>query len=298
MLSCFEGRVVAITGAGSGIGRALALELARRGAHVALADVDEEGMELVAKEVARMATERSPGVPVASGEEAQKGAPVVSVRKVDVSDREQVRNWAAFVVAEHGRVNMIVNNAGVALGARVAQMSYEDLEWLMGINFWGVVHGTKEFLPYLEASGEGHIVNLSSVFGLVGIPTQSAYVASKFAVRGFSESLQIELSSARSCVSCSCVHPGGVKTAIARNARVDPALAGLVGGEETAKASFEKIFITSPEKAARKILEGVLRNRKRILVGPDAPLFLFLSWLPVGTYQRIVARASARLVRS
>lgn len=290
--------MVAITGAGSGIGRALALELARRGAHVALADVDEEGMELVAKEVARLATERSPGVPVASGEEAQKGAPVVSVRKVDVSDREQVRNWAAFVVAEHGRVNMIVNNAGVALGARVAQMSYEDLEWLMGINFWGVVHGTKEFLPYLEASGEGHIVNLSSVFGLVGIPTQSAYVASKFAVRGFSESLQIELSSARSCVSCSCVHPGGVKTAIARNARVDPALAGLVGGEETAKASFEKIFITSPEKAARKILEGVLRNRKRILVGPDAPLFLFLSWLPVGTYQRIVARASARLVRS
>lgn len=290
--------MVAITGAGSGIGRALALELAKRGAHVALADVDEEGMELVAKEVARLATERSPGVPVASGEEAQKGAPVVSVRKVDVSDREQVRNWAAFVVAEHGRVNMIVNNAGVALGARVAQMSYEDLEWLMGINFWGVVHGTKEFLPYLEASGEGHIVNLSSVFGLVGIPTQSAYVASKFAVRGFSESLQIELSSARSCVSCSCVHPGGVKTAIARNARVDPALAGLVGGEETAKASFEKIFITSPEKAARKILEGVLRNRKRILVGPDAPLFLFLSWLPVGTYQRIVARASARLVRS
>jgi NAD(P)-dependent dehydrogenase (short-subunit alcohol dehydrogenase family) len=298
MLSSFEGKVVAITGAGSGIGRALALELAKRGAHLALSDVDEEGLALVAKEIGQLAAGVSSGVLVASGDEAAKGAPVVSTRKVDVSDREQVRNWAAFVVAEHGRVNMIVNNAGVALGAHVAQMSYQDLEWLMGINFWGVVHGTKEFLPYLEASGEGHIVNLSSVFGLVGIPTQSAYVASKFAVRGFSESLQIELASAKSCVSCSCVHPGGVKTAIARNARVDPGLASLAGGEEAAKASFEKIFITSPEKAARKILQGVAHNRQRILVGPDAPLFLFLSLLPVGAYQRIVARASARLARS
>lgn len=273
--------MAAVTGAGSGIGRAISVELARRGAEVALSDVDESGMQQTAEMVREAA-----------------GSAKVSQHKVDVADREQVRQWAKAVVAEHGRVNMIINNAGVALGAMIRTMSYEDLAWLMGINFWGVVHGTKEFLGYLEDSGEGHVVNLSSVFGFVGIPSQGAYNAAKFAVRGFTEALQIELEMAGSCVSASCVHPGGVKTSIARNARIEPDLAASAGGEDAAKANFEKIFITSPEKAARQILDGVARNRRRILVGPDAPLMFLLGCLPASVYERLVAKAASRNFRA
>ncbi|MCL4422944.1 MAG: SDR family NAD(P)-dependent oxidoreductase, partial [Actinobacteria bacterium] len=289
MLKSFEGKVVAITGAASGIGRALSLELARRGAVVALADIDEEGLAHTTEAVRRVALAREQTVAYGvstcwgtkrtaeGGTECKRRRPFSSAARVDVADRYQVHEWAEQVVAEHGRVNMIVNNAGVALGAQVTTMSYEDLAWIMGINFWGVVHGTKEFLPHLEASGEGHIVNLSSVFGLIGIPTQSAYSAAKFAVRGFTESLRIELDIAGSKVSCSCVYPGGIKTAIARNARVEPATAAMAGGEDGAKAWMEKMFITSPEAAARAILAGVERNRRRILVGYDARVFLLLS---------------------
>nr|WP_287374891.1 SDR family oxidoreductase [Candidatus Microthrix sp.] len=160
----FEGRVAAITGAGSGIGRALAENLGAQGAHLALSDVNESGL---ADTVARC---------------EGKGVRVTSQR-VDVADRPAVEAWADSVVEDHDKVNLIVNNAGVALGATVESMSYEDFEWLMSINFWGVVYGTKAFLPHLKASGEGHVVNVSSVFGLVSIPTQSAYNAAKFAVR-------------------------------------------------------------------------------------------------------------------
>ena len=154
----------------------------------------------------------------------------VTSQVVDVADRAAVFAWADQVVADHGKVNLIFNNAGVALGATIEAMSYEDFEWLMDINFWGVVHGTKAFLPHLITSGEGHIVNLSSVFGLLGIPSQSAYNAAKFGVRGFTDALRIELDVAKNGVSCTTVHPGGIKTNIARNARMDDSVAGFTGG--------------------------------------------------------------------
>src|SRR3954464_7706880 len=236
-METFSGRVAAITGAGSGIGRALAHELARRGAHLALSDVDEVGL-----------------AETVSGCEGF-GVKVTSQR-VDVADRGAVYACADQVVADHGKVNLIFNNAGVALGATIEAMSYEDFEWLMSINFWGVVHGTKAFLPHLKAAGEGHLVNLSSVFGLISIPSQSAYNAAKFGVRGFTDALRMELEIEKCGVSATTVHPGGVKTNIARNARMDPSVA-LTAGDPDAADEFEKIAHTSPEKAARQILTGV-----------------------------------------
>ena len=268
-----RGRVAAITGAGSGIGRALSIELARRGAHVALSDVDEEGL------AATVSACEGHGVKVTS-------------HRVDVADRAAVEAWADQVVAEHGRVNMIVNNAGVALGATVEAMSYEDLEWLMGINFWGVVHGTKAFLPHLKAAGEGHVVNISSVFGLVSIPTQSAYNAAKFAVRGFTDSLRIELEAERCGVSATTVHPGGIRTNIARNARIDASTSAVAGDPESARADFDKVARTTPEAAAQQILAAVQRNRRRALIGPDAVVFDLLSRLPAGLYQRVLVVGS------
>jgi len=262
----FDGRVAAITGAGSGIGRALALELARRHAHLALSDVDESGL--------------------AATQDACRGLGVtVSAQRVDVAERDAVHAWAERVVADHGKVNLIVNNAGVGLGATVEGMSYGDFEWLMGINFWGVVHGTKAFLPHLKASGEGHVVNVSSVFGLISIPTQSAYNAAKFAVRGFTDALRMELELEGACVSCTTIHPGGIKTNIARRARIDPSVE-TIGRSATDAEEFDRIARTTPEEAARQILRAVLRNRRRALVGPDAKLIDFASRLPAALVQR------------
>jgi NAD(P)-dependent dehydrogenase (short-subunit alcohol dehydrogenase family) len=273
----FEGRVAAITGAASGIGRALAVELAGRGAHVALADVDDDGLlDTVAR--------------------CEGHGVKVTAQHVDVADRTAVFDWADRVVADHGRANLIVNNAGVALSATVASMSDDDLRWLMGINFWGVVHGTQAFLPHLEAAGEGHVVNVSSVFGLVSIPTQSAYNASKFAVRGFTDALRIELDIQRSPVSATTVHPGGIRTNIARNARVDAS--GTLGRPDTAadRERFDRVARTTPEAAARRILDGVTRNRRRVLIGGDAVAFDLLSRLPAAATQRPLV-ALGRLAR-
>ena len=271
----FDGRVAAITGAGSGIGRALASELAGRGAHLALSDVDEVGL---AETVARC---EGTGVKVTS-------------QLVDVADRDAVFAWADQVVADHGKVNLVVNNAGVALGATVEGMSYEDLEWLMGINFWGVVHGTKAFLPHLKASGEGHVVNLSSVFGLISVPSQSAYNAAKFAVRGFTDSLRMELEIEGSCVSATTVHPGGVRTNIARRARIDPSVEALGGAADDTGEEFDKIARTTPEAAARQILAAVQKDRRRALIGHDATLIDLISRLPAGLYQRVVVFGAKR----
>ena len=257
----FNGRVAAITGAGSGIGRALANALARRGAHVALSDIDDTGL---AETVAQC---EGFGVKITS-------------EHLDVADRDAVYAWADRVVADHGGVNLIINNAGVALGATVESMSYEDFEWLMNINFWGVVYGTKAFLPYLKLAGEGHIVNLSSVFGLISVPSQSAYNAAKFAVRGFTDTLRMELEIEGANVSVTTVHPGGIKTNIARNARMDPSIRDLAGDPEKAAAEFERAFITSPEKAAEQILAAVRRDRRRALIGPDAKAIDLVSRLP------------------
>ena len=185
----------------------------------------------------------------------------------------------------------------MALGATVESMSYEDFEWLMNINFWGVVYGTKAFLPYLRASGEGHMVNVSSVFGLISVPAQSAYNAAKFAVRGFTDSLRMELEIEGANVSVTTVHPGGIKTNIARNARMDPSVTELAGDPEQARSDFERAFITSPEKAARQILTAVRRDRRRALIGPDAKAIDLVSRLPAALYQKVLTRAAAALRR-
>lgn len=264
----FENKVAAITGAGSGIGRALAIDLASRGCHLALSDVDEAGL--------------AETVTLSEGH----GAKVTS-KSLDVSNKDGVYEWADIVVEEHGKVNLIFNNAGVALGATVDSMSLEDFEWLMDINFWGVVYGTKAFLPHLVESGEGHIINISSVFGLMSIPTQSAYNAAKFGVRGFTDSLRIELDASDTNVSSTTIHPGGIKTNIAARSRLSPEMAEMNAGVDIG-AEFEKIAQTTPQKAAKQILKAVERNRRRALIGPDAVMFDIVSRLPIGAYQRVL----------
>jgi NAD(P)-dependent dehydrogenase (short-subunit alcohol dehydrogenase family) len=273
----FADRVAVITGAGSGIGRALAIELAGRGARLALSDIDEAAVADT----------------VASCEKL--GAQAKGYR-LDVADRAAVTAHADEVAAQFGTVNLVVNNAGVAVMATVEEMSYDDLDWIVGINFWGVVHGTKAFLPHLIASGDGHLVNVSSVFGFVGVPTQSAYNATKFAVRGFTEALRQEMLIERRPVQVSCVHPGGIKTNIARDARD-------TGGSDPARrsADFHRIARTSPEQAARTIMRGVEHNRPRILIGPDAYVFDAVPRLLGPSYQRLAAvglRAARRFGRS
>ena len=272
-MKSFVNKVAAITGAGSGIGRALALELGRRDCHLALSDINEVSLQETVDQM------RDLGVRVTH-------------QRVDVAVREEVYAWADKVVADHGRVNMIFNNAGVALGSTVEKMSYGDFEWLMDVNFWGVVYGTKAFLPHLKASRDGHIINISSVFGLAGIPSQSAYNAAKFAVRGFTESLRQELDMLSYGVSASCVHPGGIKTSIARSSRMDDSLQdlGLAEPGEDARQKFEKSFITTADKAAQEIIQGVQRNQRRILVGPDARVYDWMVRLLPTAYQRVAVR--------
>ncbi len=269
----FTGRVVAITGAASGIGRALAVDFARQGAHVALSDVDTDGL---AETVDRC---EGRGVKV-------------SAQRLDVADRDAVFAWADQVVADHGAANVIVNNAGVALGATVESMSIEDLTWLVDIDFWGVVHGTQAFLPHLKAAGEGHVVNVSSVFGLISIPTQSAYNAAKFAVRGFTDALRMELEIERCGVSATTIHPGGIKTNIARSARIDDSVNRVAPGPGNPVEGFEKMLRTTPEKAARQIIEAVRKNKRRALIGPDAKVFDAMARLPAGVYQSIIVRGA------
>ena len=255
----FHGKVAAITGAGSGIGQGLALELAGRGCHLALSDVDDAGLAETVAMVEQSADARG-GVKVASA-------------RVDVTDRDAVEAWAASVVEEFGQVNLIFNNAGVALSANVSAMSYESFHWLMDINFWGVVHGTLAFLPHLKASGDGHVINISSVFGLLGIPSQSAYNSAKFAVRGFTDALRTELDIERSGVSATTIHPGGIRTNIARNGRFEFAEHEEAVDAEQAAVDFERLARTTPQKAARLILGAVEKNKRRALIGPDAHLF-------------------------
>jgi NAD(P)-dependent dehydrogenase (short-subunit alcohol dehydrogenase family) len=274
-MKTFGGRVAAVTGAGSGIGRALARELAARGAHLALSDINEAGLA----ETVMLC-------------EAAAAAAKITSQRVDVADRDAVYAWADQVVADHGRVNLIFNNAGVALAATIEAMSYEDFEWLMSINFWGVVYGTKAFLPHLKAAGEGHVINMSSVFGLISVPGQAAYNAAKFAVRGFTDALRMELEMNPCGVSCTTVHPGGVKTNIARNARVDPSMA--LGRPDAAADEFDKMARTTPENAARQILLGVTRDRRRVLVGPDAAVIDLVSRLPAAASQRLIEKRASR----
>ena len=277
-MKSYRDKVAAITGAASGMGRTLALGLARRGCHLALSDVDESGLG----ETARLAS--------------TNGVRVTTAR-VDVARRDQLFAWASAVVADHGRCNLIFNNAGVSLATTARDAAPVDFEWIMGINFWGVVHGTQAFLPHLEASGEGHVINTSSVFGLVAMPGQSTYNATKFAVRGYTEALRQELELSGVPVSATCVHPGGIKTNIARSSRIDDSLKRLgVDDPSQARADFEVLFRTSAEEAAEVILRGVSRNARRVLVGGDAhALDLLQRLMPTG-YQWLVTRVSRHLL--
>lgn len=271
----FKNKVAAITGAGSGMGRSLAVLLASRGCHVALSDINEAGLAETVKLL------NGTGVKVTS-------------QKLDVSNKDDVFAWADQVARDHGKVNLIFNNAGVALGSAIDGGSYEDLEWIMNINFWGVVHGTKAFLPYLKDAGEGHIINTSSVFGLMGVPSQSAYNASKFAVRGFTEALRQELEMQKVNVSATSVHPGGIKTNIARAARMDNSVNKL-GLSTNSTEKFEKLFSTTADDAAAVIIKGVEKNARRVLIGKDAVAIDLMVRLFPSAYQKLVAMSSKRM---
>lgn len=269
----FDGRVAVITGAASGIGRALAVELATRGSHLALCDVNEVALA----ETAHLA-------------EAHGGK--VTRKVVDVARRDEVHTFAEVVRAEHGRVDAIVNNAGVTVIDTVAQATYEDLEWIFGINLWGVIHGTKAFLPYLLERGEGWVVNVSSVFGFIAIPNQSAYNATKFAVRGFTEALRQELRGTG--VTATCVHPGGIRTDIVRGSRFRRTHDGKVNDKESQIEQFERLARTSAAQAARVIADGMARRSPRILIGHDAHLIEALQRLLPVSYPRVVDAAMRR----
>ncbi len=265
-MKTFAGKIAAITGAASGLGEALAMQLAEAGCHLALSDVQSDPLSAVA-------------------EKASKHGVTCTTHEVDVASREAVEQYARDVQASHGGAHMIFNNAGVALADHVESLSYEDFEWVMNINFWGVVHGTKSFLPLLRQADDAHIINISSLFGLGAVPSQAAYNASKFAVRGFTEALKMEL--ADSPINVSSVHPGGIKTNIVRNGRISESSVSMT--KESLSERFDtKLAITTPEKAARTVLQGVLKNRRRILVGTDARIVDKIIRLFPGSYERIL----------
>lgn len=261
-------KTAAVTGAASGIGRATALNLALRGCNLAIADMNEEGLS----ETAGM---------------AEKYGVNISTHILDVSNRDAVYQFADDVKENHKNVNIIINNAGVGLTAKVSQMSIEDFEWLMNINFWGVINGTQAFLPYLEESGDGHVVNISSLFGLLSMPTQSAYNASKFAVRGFSESLRMELEMYGSNVSITSVHPGGIKTNIIANSKLQTK-EGIFEDQDRATKILEKQFMTTADQAAEKIVNGILKNKRRVLIGRDAKMLDLLQRFFPASYQKLI----------
>lgn len=276
-MKSFAGKVAAITGAGSGMGRSLAIALARRGCEVAISDIDEQSLIETAGLVKGMSEVR------------------VTRRRLDVADRDAVYAWADEVVRDHGRCNLVFNNAGVSYAATVEGASDREFERIMAIDFWGVVHGTRAFLPHLKASGDGHIVNTSSVFGLLAFPGQCTYNSAKFAVRGFTEALRIELEITGAPVKASCVHPGGIKTNIARASKMDPSLHALgIDDLEAASRRFERGFRTTANEAAEIILRGVEKDARRILVGTDAHVIdLFQRMLP-NHYHGVLARLYQR----
>ncbi len=276
-MSGIQGRVAAVTGAGSGIGRALAVALARRGAKLALSDVDEAGLA----ETARLA----------------QGAEVHQAR-LDVADRTAFEAYAAEVAAHYGRVNQVYNNAGIAFSRTVLESEWSDYERVLGVNLWGVIHGTKAFLGHLIASGDGHVVNISSLNGFMAQGEMSHYVSSKFAVRGFTETLRMEMLAEGHPVRVTSVHPGGVKTNIADKALEaarDLGMEVTAEHEQRRRVYNEKLLRMSPDEAAEIILRGVERNRPRVLVGNDARLVdLMVRAFPAG-YVRAVLASTKRL---
>ncbi|MEO6393779.1 MAG: SDR family NAD(P)-dependent oxidoreductase [Pyrinomonadaceae bacterium] len=254
--------VVVITGAASGIGRALAVRLAQEPiAGIAISDVNHQALTETRK--------------LMGGPELK-----VSIHRVDVADEAEMSAFAGEVNRDHGRITHVINNAGVALGGTLREVSLDDLRWLIGINFWGVVYGTKLFLPYLEKEKSAHIINFSSVFGLIAPPGQAAYAASKFAVRGFTESLRHELEGSN--IAVSVVHPGGVKTNIANHAKIGAGVSLTKSElEKRTKKINRNLSRTLPAEAAEVIVRGIKRRNPRILIGGDAlQLSLFARLFP------------------
>ncbi|PNK60444.1 SDR family NAD(P)-dependent oxidoreductase [Psychrobacter sp. FDAARGOS_221] len=286
----YQSHVAAITGAGSGIGRQLALNLAQAGCHLALSDINDKNL---AETYALL----------------KPYSVKVTTTVLDVSDKNAVFAWAEQVMADHGKVNFIFNNAGVALSSTVEGESIDDIEWVMGINFWGMVYGTKAFLPLIKQSlnpasdnsqsedgnrqHHGHIINISSLFGLIALPGQSAYNASKFAIRGFNESLRQELAIENSGVSITSVHPGGIKTNIANNARGNDSI-GSLGMPTGARGirNFNRLLKFDPDMAAKIILMAAANNQPRCLIGDDAKLADLLQRITPSHYGPLMAKAT------
>ncbi len=274
-MTAIRGAAAAVTGAASGIGRALAIELAARGCDLALADRDEAGLQAVAAGIAKTSPQK------------------VSVHRVDVGESDEIAGFAQAAIAAHPGLNILVNNAGVALLGQFHEIDQAQMDWLMNINFRGVVQATRAFLPHLATRREAHIVNLSSIFGIVAPPGNTAYCAAKFAVRGFSESLRHELQAAASPVRLSVVHPGGVLTNIVRNSRAG---VGVTDNERRAQTieRFDAIAKTTPQQAAVRIIRGIENNQPRILIGGDARFMDLLQRLRPGTYWNVIAKRIAK----
>jgi short-subunit dehydrogenase len=278
-MTAIRGSAAAVTGAASGIGRALALELAARGCDLALADRDEAGLQAVAAEINRTHSRK------------------VTAHRVDVSEPQQIADFAQAATSAHPGLNIVVNNAGVALLGQFNEIDQAQMDWLMNINFWGVVHATRAFLPHLARQHEAHIVNLSSIFGIIAPPGQTAYAAAKFAVRGFSESLRHELQMAASPVRLSVVHPGGVATNIVRNSRAGT---GVTDNERRAQSieRFDAVAKTTPAAAAVRIIHGIEKNQPRILIGNDARFMDLLQRLRPATYWAVLARRIEKMAKA
>ena len=268
----FAGKVAVVTGAGSGIGQALAIELARSGAKVAISDVNLDGLADTEQQLKAIGAE-------------------VKADRLDVTEREAFLVYADAVKEHFGTVNQIYNNAGIAYSGDVEVSPFKDIERVMDVDYWGVVNGTKAFLPHLVASGDGHVVNVSSVFGLFSVPGQAAYNAAKFAVRGFTEALGQEMLLAGHPVAVTTVHPGGIKTAIVRNSTA----AEGFDRDGLAKLFDKRLARTSPERAARIILEAVRKKHARVLVGADAKILDILVRLTGSGYQRLFSPVVGRL---
>ncbi|MCP4468215.1 MAG: SDR family NAD(P)-dependent oxidoreductase [Halioglobus sp.] len=271
-----NGKIAVVTGAGSGIGRELALQLNRAGCKLHISDISPDGLAGTADLLPRH------DVPAES-------------HILDVADKTAVHAWAERIGEVDGHVDVVINNAGVALMSTVEDMRYDDIEWLMGINFWGVVYGTQAFLPLLRLAPQGHLVNISSVFGLIGVPTQSAYNAAKFAVRGYTEALRQEMAGTN--VHVCCVHPGGIKTNIARAARSSDT---KTSADERAEA-FDKAAGTPAVDAAKQIVDAIEQRRPRLLIGKDALVISLITRLFPVRYPRlmeILVKASSALHRS
>ena len=271
----FAGKVAVVTGAGSGIGQALAIELGRSGASLAISDIDTEGLADTEKQLKAIGVQ-------------------VKADRLNVTERESFLLYADEVKEHFGKVNQIYNNAGIGHTGNVEVEQFKDIERVMDVDFWGVVNGTKAFLPHLIASGDGHVINISSVFGLFSVPGYSAYNAAKFAVRGYTEALRQEMRQSGHRVGVTTVHPGGIKTAIARNATVAEGL----DRDELAQLFDKRLANTSPKKAAKVILNAVRKNKARVLVGPDAVALDMMVRVTGSNYQRIVELVTGRIIPS